>query len=265
MLKTHAAPDTTLPTTQEIAQAIASLEARSASHADQAAQTVTVSEVIQHLGLDMTPEDVLAEVQAQRARQAKTRTPWPLRKKRIAGILAGGALAIVWALGELLTPQYDSSLPPPLPAAAPASFFPMPKPLGIAPNLLVQDTVGHSSVLKTLAEIPDNHPVQCGITDTGIATTSGPLWTLVKHNGAVYLRCWTVPMSERALRQVSTDRGLTLFPTRSGAESGISATEPLTLALTNITLPTGTITDSASSLDALNVSLDSHAHETWNP
>ncbi len=252
MLKTHAAPDTAPPTTQEIAQAIASLEARSASHADEAAQTVTVSEVIQHLGLDMTTDEVLAEVQAQRARKAPTLHSWFAIPLWLRALIVLGVLTPCAAIinSGALT-QNSSSSSPNHPA--------------VSADTLVRDTVGHATTMKTLAEIPDNHPVQCGITDTGTATTSGPLWTLVKHNGAVYLRCWTVPMSERALRQVSTDRGLTLFPTRSGAESGISATEPLTLALTNITLPTGSITDSASSLDAFHISLDSHAHEPWSP
>lgn len=263
MLKTHAAPDTAPPTTQEIAQAIASLEARSASHADEAAQTVTVSEVIQHLGLDMTPEDVLAEVQAQRARQAKTRTPWPLRKKRIAGILAGGMLAIAWALGELLTPQYDSSLPPPLPPAAQASFFPMPKPLGIAPNALVQDTVGDTTVLKTLAEIPDGHPVKYNFLSEGTADSSEPLWTLVKHQGKVYLRCWTVPMSAQAMQQASLSTGITLFCGQAGSVGDIRATAPLTLALQGITLPDGMALGGRNSVPVSRLHLDKYAHEKW--
>ncbi len=263
MLKTHAAPDTAPPTTQEIAQAIASLEARSASHADQAAQTVTVSEVIQHLGLDMTAEDVLAEIHARRARQAKT--PTPLRKKRIAGILAGGALAIAWALGELFTPQYDNSLPPPPPAAAQASFFPMPKPLGIAPNALVQDTVGDATVLKTLAEIPDGHPVKYNFLSEGAADGSEPLWTLVKHQGKVYLRCWTVPMSPQAMQQASLSTGITLFCGQGGLDSNVRATAPLTLALQGITLPDGVSLGGRNSVPASRLHLDQYAHEKWKP
>ncbi len=265
MLKTHAIPDAAPPTTQEIAQAIASLEARSASHADEASQTVTVSEVIQHLGLDMTPEDVLAEVQAQRAQAAKMRKPWPLRKKRMTAIITCGVLAIGLALGELLTPLYDNSFPPPAPVISQVAFLPAPRHLSIAPNTLVQDTVGHATILKTLAEIPDNHPVRCSFTSEGTADSSDPLWTLVKHNGDVYLRCWTVPMSAQAIQQAGQNTGMTLFCERGGFVNNLHATVPLTLALHNVTLAEGMYLGGRDSATAINIRLDSHAHERWQP
>ncbi len=259
MLKSHTLPsaqntvaDSCPPTTQEIAQAIASLEARKNSCDSSAVQASTVTEIIDNLGLDMTAEDVLTEVRAQRTRQSPLRSLPPAARQQLAVVLAVGAIAFfgMVCINDRMLQNNTSTLP-----NDPA----------LSPSTLVQDTANHAVLMKTLAEIPDNHPVQCGITDNGTTTLSGPLWTLVKHGGKVYLRCWTVPMSARALSQVSRNTGLLLFQGRTGRDGSIRATAPLTLAADSITLPTGNTPDSASSLDAFDVRLDSHAHETWTP
>lgn len=254
-------PDAAPPTTQEIAQAIASLEARSASYTDEASQTV--SEVIQHLGLDMTPEDVLAEVQAQRARQVQPNHTRNAIPKWLSALIALGFFTfsgIIFNSGMLTSPAS-----PPAPVVAPAAFFPTPPHLSIAPNTLVQDTVGHTPVLKTLAEIPDNHPVQCGLASEGFAAGSGVPWILVKHSSKVYLRCWTVPMSAKAMQQASWGTGVTLFGVRGGFVGNVHATVPLTLSLGNMTVQNNDIDPSGFYLTVRNVRLDSHAYEKWQP
>ncbi len=247
MLKTHSIPDTAPPTTQEIAQAIASLEARSASHADAASQTVTVSEVIQHLGLDMTPEDVLAEVQAQRARTTQMRAPWSAKRKRLVAVLAIGAFAV---FGDV----FSSGVLKPHASSSPNDSAP----LVFSPETLVQDKVGHAAVLRTLAEIPDNHPVRYSLRDT--------LWTLIKYDGKVYLRCWTPPMSEEAIRQDSEqDTGMLAYPDGKGTDlvNNVPTTAPLTIPAEGIRIPDGSIAQPF--LEVHQVHLDSHAHEKWQP
>jgi len=256
MLKTHSIPNTAPPTTQEIAQAIASLEARSASHADAASQTVTVSEVIQHLGLDMTPEDVLAEVQAQRARTTQTKHPLSVIPKWLSALIALGFLTFSGAVFSSRGLKPHASSPPSV--AVVSSPLNNSTPLIFLPETLVQDKVGHAAVLRTLAEISDNHPVRYSLGDT--------LWTLIKYDGKVYLRCWTPPMSEEAIRQDSeTDTGMWAYPDGKGTDlvNDVPTTTPLTIPAEGIRIPDGSIAQPF--LEVHQVHLDSHAHERWQP
>ncbi len=258
-------PDDAPPTTQEIAQAIAALEARGACRANGATQAITVSEVIQHLGLDMTAEDVLAEIQAQRLRHTPMRPLSPAKRHGLALICAVGAFAFFGAVWVSSGPKRETEPAPPTPAFTQTAFLPAPTPLSITPNVLVQDTVGHATVLKTLAEIPDGHPVQCRLTPEGSAEGTSPFWTIVKHGGKVYLRGWTVPMSAQAMQQTSRSTGMMLFRGRGGWVGNLRATVPLTLALRGITLPEGVSSSGGDLVVARDVHLDSHAHERWQP
>jgi len=265
MLKTHANPEAAPLTTQEIAQAIASLEARSASHANAASQTVTVSEVIQHLGLDMTAEDVLAEVQAQRLWRGVMQMVRPVPKKRTAAILAGIAFVLSFGIWQLNAPPHRDSSPAPFQDIVRAVCFLEPSHLTIAPNAPVLDPTGGIITIRTLAEIPNGRPVWCALTTTGFGAVSGTLWTLTKYDGRVYVRCWTAPISAQAMQQVSKDAPLTLCADRNEADGNIHATVPLTFALNNITLQQSNFLHDDDQLIACHVSLDSHAHEKWQP
>lgn len=251
------------PTTQEIAQAIAALEARKTSLNTDAVQTSTVSEIIDNLGLDMTAEDVLSEVQAQRARRWGKTPLTPATRKRLAVILAVGALAYCGVVWEALSGTPETNQPPAM--ATSSVYITSPVPLSLSPDTLVQDTTGRSVTMKTLAEIPDNYPVRCDIKRTQFADASNTFWTLVKHDGKPYLRCWMVPMSARAISRINANTGVSLFSSRGGYEGGVKATMPLTLAAESITVIPGDLAEGGPMLKARSVRLDSHAHEKWNP
>lgn len=240
------------PTTQEIAQAIAALEARKTSRDNNAVQTNTVSEIIDNLGLDMTADDVLAEVRAQRARQAQTDRPRHAVPKWRSVLIAVAALTFSGAVlsSHLTTPE---AAPPQAALATSFLIAPAPERFSVPPSALVQDTVGHTLTVKTWAEIPDNHAVRYEINPNSV-------WTIVKHGGKLYVRAWAVPMSATAMGQVSSDNGLLLFRESSGTDNNVPATVPLTLAADDVT-----ITDDGYNLRAHHVRLDSHAHEKWNP
>ena len=97
-------------TAQEFAAAVAALEARRAEDlSGPPAGTVDIGEAVRELGLEDTPEDVWAEVQAQRLRpeagagsarrpqaappQAARRSAW-LRRSRVPKVIVGLALCI---------------------------------------------------------------------------------------------------------------------------------------------------------------------------
>ncbi len=76
----HPTPDTlsaaqTRVTPEELAHAIASLEARRLDETRHQENTIPIGEAVRELGLDATPEEVLAEVRAQR--EAHTANPPP--------------------------------------------------------------------------------------------------------------------------------------------------------------------------------------------
>lgn len=53
-------------TPEELAQAVARIEARQAGQIRQQEATIPIGQAVEELGLDVAPEDILAEVQAQR-------------------------------------------------------------------------------------------------------------------------------------------------------------------------------------------------------
>lgn len=62
---------------EELARALASIEARRQEEARQLEGTVVIGDVVQELQLDATPEEIFAEVQAQRQRHSQEAQPAP--------------------------------------------------------------------------------------------------------------------------------------------------------------------------------------------
>ncbi len=185
-------------TPQELAAALARLEARQGGLEG----TIPLGDAVQELGLSATPEELLREIEAGRARQRASPPRTRLRKAGQAAATAfvGGLLL----LGGLFALRSEVSAPPPSVApvaAAPAA--PQAAPIGIPGNLLVRQP-DHKMVL--LSEVADGQPVLCDLagTDTGAAfadfAPAASHWTLIKHGGRVYVRGWIGDMSEGALR-----------------------------------------------------------------
>ena len=90
-------------TPQELAQATAAIEARQNARAQHEAATIPIGEAVHQLNLEATPEEVLAEVQAQRRAntqiQAGVTTNTRSRSSRVMRVVITAQTAIILALG----------------------------------------------------------------------------------------------------------------------------------------------------------------------
>ena len=200
----------------ELAAALAAIETRRTADAHFDAGTITVGEAIEQLNLDIAASEVLTEVLAQRQQKADEQST--RRKKRRRAMVAAffpltlaflclGATGLIMERGN-----HEPSTPPdPMVQTEPVRVF-RPE------TLRVSDTNARSGevTIRTLAEIKDNHPVtvlsgdlmnQISLTPTQdfvVSTSSASpsaQWTLVKHDGAAYLRGYIgAPMSDAALK-----------------------------------------------------------------
>ena len=235
------APDTlatqaaqTRVTAQELTDAVRALEARRAERARGMEGTLPIGEAIEQLGLEATPDEILAEVEAQRARQAQTAA---LRgAKRHRGWLVPIALVPAFFAVGLFTFLLRSA-PMITPATAVVAQVASPLP-AVGQDIQVIDEAGGRKVVRTLAEIGDNQPVRCGWADAvrllpGGMESLGSLpqqqgeskdWHLVKFGGQFYLRGWlALPMSETALRSGP----ITLYSVPPASEGATKITLPV--------------------------------------
>ena len=185
-------------TPEELAAAITRLEARKDASQRQAEGTVAIGDVVQQLGLDATPEEVFAEVQAER-KQPRKRLGWrlSLRRGRMFGGLALGGLfltiAAVWF-------QPSASLD-----GMNSQFFGETN-ATLGTKILLQDRSGPAPVIRTLSETPEGKTAYCSAETVDYVAlsrqyrfephpipqgASNMTWPVVKHDGELYLRGWT--------------------------------------------------------------------------
>lgn len=184
---------------KELADAVAALQARKEEAARRVEGTIPIGQAVQELGLDATPDEILAEVQAQRLPQR--RAPWPKRHRRLTAIAGVGLALIVWAGWFGPQPRPDGSMPA-VTNTTPfvASYAPPP------------------SFVQTLAEVPDKHPVLCTsaqlhtllhnprpslsrilVQDFRLSDRDAN-WCLIKHHGQLYLHGAMMNMTDEAMR-----------------------------------------------------------------
>ena len=243
-------------TPQELASALARLEARREEGQQHQEGTVALGEAVQELGLPVTPEELLREVQAGRA-QAQT----PPRQKhpaRSAGIGAVAAAAIT-LLGGTLVFLVRSAPPQPAQIAVVAPTTPLAAPITLPDSLLVRDA---DNRMVLLSEVADNRPVLCNLTATDQATAFAPFtpaslhWTLIKHGDRVYLRGWIADMSPAALRSSPVE----IHPVRAYVATGLHPV-PVTLPVDGFTSTPGLTNDDM--ISATGVKPDEHFGEKW--
>ena len=245
-------------TPEELAAAVARLETRKAGTDGK----IAIGEAVRELSLDSTPEEVLAEVQAGRQAQATTA---PLKKKQRLGLrLAATATLLAFLVGSSSVLMVHRS---PIPATAivsPAINLSPPNPQSAsipAPTtLLVRDAAGK---IDLLSEVPDHQPVSAVLTSTGDAvqwtnfSPSPVTWTLIKHEGRVYLRGWIADTSDAALRVSSVQ----IHPTRAyDLATGLHPV-PVTLPLNGFRVMPGLTNDGMITADTLQP--DAHFREKW--
>lgn len=242
-------------TTRELADAMASLQARKEAAARRMEGSIPLGEAIQELQLDATPEELLAEVQAQRAR-----VPKPARSS-VWAMLAALVPASVFLIGFTVAHLSDGASAPPAPIMV---STPTPSTLTISapPATLVQDNSGPTPVLRTLGEVQNERPVLCALsqTDSSVAfvnfSNPASTWTLIKHDGRVYVRGWMANMSRQAMATGDVE----FFSRKADVVLG-SAPIPVTLRLDRLRCLPGHGDDAA--IVARGVRPDSHFREVW--
>ena len=244
-------------TPEELAAAITHLEAQKDSHQRQADGTVAIGDVVEQLGLNTTPEEILVEIEAGRRTQAFQRGTRMSLKQRLgllvtAGLLFTG-LVVVEVRSEFAgspTPRNDASA-----AIVTPSFVPQPHRMLVNPDLLVGDASGK---LVLLSEVGDNQPVHCTYNSGRFQQynpgSASATWTLVKYDGQLYVRGWLLKMSPKVLQTEGAD---------VSAVKDSEFTVPITLPLKGVSVLEGAGGD--TKFHALNIHLDKHAYEKWNP
>lgn len=261
--------DVTLPaaqvrvTAEEFARAVTRHQARREAAAQHLEGTVSLGDAVQELNIDITPEELLAEVQAARLEQQQATLVVPQTRRPRWGLLTAGA----GLLAVLTVGLYDVRSGPASVTSATVVIAPVQDTSGGVPitapgTILVQDNSAKAPVLRTLQEIPNGVPVRCGLTQTDGHTTladfSNPnsAWTLIKHNGQLYIRGWIPNMSAQAIQT----NGVTLYDTRALVPSGAAPTK-VSLRLGSIQAVPGQGDDEM--IVAQKVQPDSHFGDRW--
>ena len=248
-------------TAQELADAVAALEARKEETARREHNTIAIGEAVQQLELEATPDEILAEVRALRARQGAGATvPSKVRQRRVVPGLVGSAAVLFLLAG--LTGVRSIRSGAPVQVASPHT-----QPAG--PVIRTIGEIGNGAPFfcdgKTLNAIMDrvggNRPAALAETLVETGTKRENYWALVKHDGALYLRGWTAPMSEQALRVGSVE--LYNEPGSDGlpGSHGLHGYEP-----TPLTLRVGDFQidrEGYLSRTVRVLRLDEHAREFW--
>ena len=239
-------------TPEELAAAVTALQIRKEGQPG----TIAIGDAVEELGLDVTPEEVLAEVQARRTKQGHLKT-------RPFGWEFLGRIALVSAAAGLLGCGLWLFLDPPqrngVRAMPTAPFVPIVSPnpvhLTVASDTIVASPDGK---LRLLWEVGDNQPVHCGFDLQGSAFTqfspaNADNWTLIKHNGRVYVRGRILKMSREVLLHNGADV--------TAVDNDPQFVVPVTLPLDGFTAASGA--GSNVEFHANSVHLDKHAYEKW--
>lgn len=266
---TPTSPDAGVPaaqvrvTAEEFARAVARHQARREEAAQKLEGTVSLGDAVQELNIDITPEELLAEVQAARAeQQAVGAAPQGRRRPRLGVLVASVGLLTILSGGLWEMRGMRAAVSPTAIVDAPAPQTPPPVSVAAPGTTLVQDNSGKGPVLRTLQEIRDGVPVRCDLTVTeGRATftnfsSPGSAWTLIKHDGQVYVRGWIPDMSMQAIRAT----GVTLYGQKEMVPSG-AAPRAVSLRLDGLQCAPGQQDDEM--IVAQKVQPDGHFGDLW--
>lgn len=242
-------------TAEEFSEAVTALEARRLEQARHVQNTVAIGAVVDELDLDITAEEILAEVHAQRAtrqqRRARPRFVWDTL---LLAIFLGSAIWLVRTLDAGMETATLTSTEP--------------------RDVRVAVGGGRTSIVKTLSEIPDGQAVLCSdaaldellvsghfSSEQSVADEAEGRWILLKHDGFVYLRGWVpIAMSDRALKAGDLRFYASPQAIRAANAAHRRPPMPLTLKMESIRW-NGEGGDGWRTLS--DIGLDSHAREEW--
>lgn len=250
-------------TPEELAAAISRLEARKDADERQVDGTIPIGEAVQQLGLEATPEEILDEVRAARASKPKRRLG--LRDRLgvaalvVLSLLGGEAVYSFygppWAWISRPADQTQAVTFTPAPVDTPGHIQLDPSLIQLNPSLLVGNASGK---LVLLSEVGDDQPVHCGYGGGAFqqySPSASTAWTLIKHNGQVYVRGRTLKMSPKVFSSEGAD--VTAVDTDPGF------VVPVTLPLNGFQVRPNAGND--IEFHAVNIHLDKHAYEKWQP
>lgn len=212
-------------TPDELTAAVAALESRRETEARHLQGTLTLGEAVSELHLDATPDELLAEVKAQREKRAAEEAAREAEKAREKRADTGFAVPPSVGHGSV-----------PLARLAPFSFNSRSKRkpwIFVLAILLMGNVFGHlhaprvrintsgqaaisAPQYNTLAEVPDGKTVLCSTANLqAIKNGASPAkvrlgeiddedmaWRIVKHDGHVYVRLQTPRMSVSELQRI---------------------------------------------------------------
>lgn len=246
-------------TPEELAAAVTALQIRKEGQPG----TIAIGDAVEELGLDVTPEEVLAEVQARRATNKRPR--FGTRLKVLSAVLAVLVGLSIWGVSQQPTSSPSVAVQP-----MPTTFF-IPvqgsafQHIKVDPNLMVKNAEGK---LLLLSEVGNQQQVYCFYDyDNGQLQSyssahdvSKENWFLIKHEGQLYVRGWIDPISNQALQRNGVDVGTW--------ESDFVASDPSHASHVQITLPLNGFKVKAGGSDdkefhATDVHLDKYAYEKW--
>lgn len=107
-------------TAEELTQALTAVEAKSEERSRQLADTISLGDAVQQLGLQVSAEELLAEITAQRARQLRPRKAARrlVIRRNAATAIAVGLLMLAFLLILKTMPRTAPVFPIPPPAQA---------------------------------------------------------------------------------------------------------------------------------------------------
>ncbi len=297
----HPTPDTlsaaqTRVTPEELAHAIATLEARRLDAERVQAGTIPIGEAVRELNLDATPEEVLAEVRTQRQAQTPPTPPLasvpPLHQtvtsalRQAAVVAAPGlkqaALAASPALRRGIEAVSQHAKQPKRakrgwrkqPSLAFGLFFAF---VGLSQTGLLSRHHSHIMVqtaapqARSLSTVPDGQEVHTdtatvlsiaqGANPQTIAVLDGPqrgnMWTLVRHDKHWYVHA-------NALESATVGAGpLKIYNQHNAGVLEGEREQDVTIRLDNSTLVDTNAGDNWSEIDLSQAHPDTYTHEDW--
>ena len=237
-------------TPEELAAAVTALQIRK----EGSPGTIAIGDAVDELGLDVTPEEVLAEVEACRIKQRYSeKRP---SKQRLKALLAGLTVLVgisAWGISQQFVSHPDVETQ----TLTTTSFIPpaTPAPVRVTapPTLVVVDPSGKRMMLS---EVSDNQPVTCAQYGGHFQQESSiePFtWTLIKYNGNIYLRGWIAKSSPDVLKNDGAD--VSALQT--------SGSLPVTLPINGFRFAETPQNVPGREFHATEIRLDGHAYEKW--
>lgn len=242
-------------TPKELAAAIVSLQAKREKDSQVLSSKPTLEQTLHDLGIEATPEEVLAEVQTGRAQKTAVKSKH-FGRWAVALTVGAGAL-VTYLAGSLFlsrpTPPQDGR-------------FVMTAPS----NIFVEDISAKGAPIHSLSSVPDGHAVRCSLGELGFYSfvQDKNSWMLIKHAGKVYVRGYSIIGQEAAAGQPNL---MTIHNDNSWYPHAAALTLPLdqfkrlpgpeyTIGINHD--PAG-LKDDAVGFTATDVHLDQHAYEKW--